>query len=249
MTTGSDNKKTNNKKSYTKKANSKKSYTKRSGSNRKKSKKTSKRTLLALIIAAAAIIAVIGMIVYFSSASGYKTVRFSDDIDDFEVTEALLTPNEYSRPQTPVENINGIVVHYTANPGSTAMQNRDYFEGLKDGAAGVYASSHFIIGLDGEIIQCVPLDEVAYASNERNADTISIECCHQDESGEFTQETYDSLLKLVSYLCIEYNISPDSIIRHYDVTGKSCPKYFVDHEDKWLEFLSDIRLHISSSDS
>lgn len=56
-----------------------------------------------------------------------------------------------------------------------------------------YASSHFLVGLDGEVLQNVPLNEVAYCSNQRNDDTISIECCHPDDSGEFTSATYESL--------------------------------------------------------
>lgn len=44
----------------------------------------------------------------------------------------LLTPNPYSRPQKPLEEVRGIVVHYVANPCSTARENRSYFEQLKD---------------------------------------------------------------------------------------------------------------------
>ena len=47
-----------------------------------------------------------------------------------EYETALLSVNEYSRPGDPLEEVKGIVVHYTANPGTTARQNRDYFEGL-----------------------------------------------------------------------------------------------------------------------
>ena len=43
----------------------------------------------------------------------------------------LLTPNEYSRPQIPIESVQYIAIHYTANPGSTAQDNRDYFNGLQ----------------------------------------------------------------------------------------------------------------------
>ena len=60
----------------------------------------------------------------------------------------LLTPNPYSRPEIPLEKVNGIVIHYTANPGSSAKANRNYFEGLKDSGQ-TYASSHFIVGLKG----------------------------------------------------------------------------------------------------
>ena len=84
-----------------------------------------------------------------------------------DIDVELLTVNPYSRPGDATQRIIGIVIHYTANPGSTAMDNRNYFEGLKDSHE-TQASSNFIVGLDGEIVQCVPTWEVAYASNSRN---------------------------------------------------------------------------------
>jgi len=154
----------------------------------------------------------------------------------------LLTPNEYSRPQLPLVEVKGIVVHYVANPCSTALENRDYFESLKyqGGTSATSVSSHFVIGLEGEVIQCVPLNEVAYASNNRNSDTISIECCHPDTTGKFYDSTYTSLVNLSAYLCREFQLEAEDVIRHYDVTGKACPKYFVDHEDKWEQFHKDV---------
>lgn len=162
------------------------------------------------------------------------------------VEEAFLTPNEYSRPQEPLLKVKGIVVHYTANPGSDAMDNRNYFEGLKERET-TYASSHYIIGLEGQIIQCIPLDEIAYASNERNADTISIECCHPKKNGKFSQKTYRSLVWLLSWLCGEYNLKPEDIIRHYDVTGKLCPVYFVKHEEAWEQLKKDVAEYIEKN--
>ncbi len=163
-----------------------------------------------------------------------------------EITEELLTVNEYSRPAKELEEVHGIVVHYTANPGSTAENNRNYFENLKD-THSTYASSNFIIGLDGEILLMVPLDEQAYASNNRNFDTISIECCHPDDSGKFTDETYESLVHLTAWLMGEYDLSVDDIIRHYDVSGKDCPKYFVDHPDEWDSFKDDVESYIDKN--
>lgn len=157
----------------------------------------------------------------------------------------LLTPNEWSRPQIALQQIDGIVVHYTANPGSTAQQNHDYFEGLKDSQS-TKASSHFIIGLDGEVIQCIPSSEWAYASNNRNSDTLSIECCHPDESGQFTNATYQSLVQLTGWLCHRFGLSSEDVIRHYDVTGKDCPKYFVEHEDAWVQFRQDVQDYADS---
>ncbi len=168
----------------------------------------------------------------------FKDDHFWDGCPERNVQ--LLTPNEYSRPGISIDEVNDIVVHYVDEPGSTAMQNRDYFESLKDGS-GRSVSSHFIISLDGEIVQCVPLGEVAYASNHRNHDTISIECCHPDETGEFTPETYQACVDLAAWLCYAFEISPDHVIRHYDVTEKLCPIYYVEHPDAWEAMKARIR--------
>lgn len=157
-----------------------------------------------------------------------------------EIIQDFIVENPYSRSGIPLEQINGIVIHYVANAGSTAEENRNYFENLKDTHL-TKASSHFIIGLEGEIFQCIPLDEISYASNNRNSDTISIECCHKKENGKFNKKTYDSLVKLTAWLCATYGLSSSDVIRHYDVTGKLCPLYFVRHEDAWEEFLSDVQ--------
>lgn len=168
-----------------------------------------------------------------------------------DITVRYLTPNKYSRPGKKLGKVNGIVVHYTANPGSDAEANRNYFNNLPAENAGkdkpVYASSHYVIGLDGEIVQCIPLDEIAYASNDRNSDTISIECCHPDKTGRFNEATYESLVRLTAWLCGEYDLKKDDIIRHYDVTGKDCPRYYVKHEKKWNSFKKDVFEYIENN--
>ena len=155
------------------------------------------------------------------------------------VERQLLPVNEYSRPGEKLTAVNGVVVHYTGNPGTTAEQNRSYFAGLAQSGE-TYASSNFVIGLEGEILECVPLDEVAYASSQRNYDTLSIEVCHPDDTGEFTQASYDALAKLVQWLVDTYGLERDQILRHYDVTGKECPRYYVQHPEAWEAFLDDL---------
>ena len=162
---------------------------------------------------------------------------------DYQVK--LLTPNPNSRPQMALEEVKGIVIHYTANPGTTAMQNRNYFEGLKDSQI-TKASSHFVIGLEGEVVQCIPSTEISYASNERNHDTLSIECCHKDETGKFTKETYDSLVEFTAWLCGKFNIPVEDVIRHYDVTGKECPLYYVKNESEWTRFKEDVQRYLDT---
>lgn len=157
------------------------------------------------------------------------------------VERDYLTVNEWSRPGTPLEKIRGVVIHYVGNPGTTARANRNYFESLSSGTEETYASSHFVIGLEGEVIQCVPLTEIAYASNSRNDDTVSIEVCHPDETGVFLPASYDRCVELTAWLCRTFELDPaEDVIRHYDVTGKLCPLYYVEDPAAWESFLADV---------
>ena len=155
------------------------------------------------------------------------------------IVQDLLPLNEWSRPGDALPQVNGVVVHYVGNPGTTAEQNRSYFAYLAE-THETSASSHFVVGMDGTVIQCVPLNEISYCSNHRNADTIAIECCHPDKTGKFTGETMDALTRLVDWLIGTYGLEREDILRHYDVTGKECPKYFCDYPDQWEKFLDGL---------
>ena len=157
------------------------------------------------------------------------------------VDEQLIHKHTTARTGILLEDINNIVIHYVGNPNTSAKNNRAYFD-----KPTTTVSSHFIVGLDGEVIQCVPIYERSAASNNRNKDTISIETCHPDESGKFNENTYNSLVKLTAYLCYEFNLSEDDVIRHYDVTGKFCPKYYVENEEEWKNFKSDVKKAIKN---
>ena len=194
------------------------------------------------LLAAIAILFGIVKIIKTGLLSNQYVEANSEEIDASkpDIDVQLLDVNPYSRPGTETNKITGIVIHYTANPGATASENRNYFQNLKNTKA-TNASSNFIVGLDGEIIQCVPTWEVAYASNDRNIDTVSIECCHPDETGQFNEETYRSVVQLTAWLCLKFNLNEEDVIRHYDVTGKNCPKYYVEHEDAWIQFKAEVK--------
>ncbi len=159
------------------------------------------------------------------------------------IKEDFLPFNEYSRPGTELPVVKKIFVHYTANQGTTAQQNRNYFAGLAESHE-TSASSHYIIGYNGEIIQCLPLGEIGYAVKGRNFDSISIECCYLDESGEFTEETRQSLIKLTAWLLQEYRLTTEDVLRHHDENGKNCPKYYVENEEAWKQLRMDLLSYI-----
>lgn len=160
------------------------------------------------------------------------------------VDQQIIKVDGDSRRGVMLEGVRNIVIHYVGNPGTTAQQNRDYYANPSS-----EVSSHFVIGLKGEIIQCIPLHEKSSASNHRNKDTISIEVCHPDESGKFTDETYDSLVKLTVWLCEVCGLDSSDIIRHYDITGKHCPLYFVTHDDACEQFKKDVEISIANKNA
>lgn len=138
-----------------------------------------------------------------------------------EIKEMLLTHN---RPYTKRKKTTAIAVHYVGNAGSSAVGNRNYFQNTNTSV-----SSHYIIGLEGEIIRCIPENEVSWCTNQANSYTISIECCHPNIDGIFNDKTYKSLVELCADICKRWNLNPlkNGIIRHFDVTGKVCPRGFV----------------------
>ena len=138
-----------------------------------------------------------------------------------EIKDMLLTHN---RPYTKRKKTTAIAVHWVGNPNTSAEANRNYFQNTERAV-----SSNFIVGLKGEIICCIPDNEVSWCTNQANGYSVSIETCHPDNTGVFTQDTYNSLVELTAMLCKKYNLNPlkGGVIRHFDVTGKVCPKCFV----------------------
>lgn len=182
-----------------------------------------------------------GIFAFFTYNGTFSAISAKRRVDKLEeisvpswITEDIIEVHDYARTTTRLSDIKGIVVHYVGNPDTSAKNNRDYFN-----TDGVDVSSHFIVGLDGEIIQCLPLYEKSAASNERNRDTISVEVCHPDETGKFNDKTYNSLLKLLNWLKSVCDLETNDIIRHYDVTGKLCPLYYVNNPDEWQKLLQD----------
>ena len=163
------------------------------------------------------------------------------------IQEMFLTPNKYSRPQIPLKEVKKIAVHYVGNPNTSALANRNYFENCKEG--GRYVSSHYIVGLKGEVIQCIPTDEWSYCTNQANGYSISIETCHPRSDGVFNDSTYISLCELCAMLLKKFNLTTNDLIRHYDITQKTCPLHWTPTKyqseavatARWNRFKQDVQ--------
>jgi N-acetylmuramoyl-L-alanine amidase len=182
----------------------------------------------------------------------------------YKIIKNWLTINTYSRPGSKLLGVKGIVIHWVANPNTTAKNNRDYFNNLpsinanniKNGKKATYGSAHEVIGLDGEVILCIPKNEVAYhvGSNTYTARakkwlggypnryTYGIECTHLDWNGKMTKETYDTLVERVADLCVEFKLKAGiegGVWLHQEVVGwKDCHRWFVNNNKEWHKFLN-----------
>lgn len=140
-----------------------------------------------------------------------------------------------------------LVYHYVGALGD-AQQNAAYY----GTTPGIKASAHYFVGHaeDGaDVWASVPEDCVASHCGRtdgkykhptcRNANSIGIElCCHQRADGTwyFDQATIDRGVELGRDIMARYGIDADHVLRHYDVTGKTCPAPFVLDVAEWETF-------------
>lgn len=174
----------------------------------------------------------------------------------FPITLALISG--HNRPNRPLVAIRAIIIHWTANlnRGANAMANRNYFNSLHYDAQGnvIYASAHFIVDSQS-IVQCLPENEVGFhvgakpfkytatakrimdTSTSPNSVTIGIEMCVNSD-GNF-DITRAQTIELTRMLAKKYSISRENVLRHFDITGKDCPRMMLDNT-VWNSFLDEV---------
>ena len=170
---------------------------------------------------------------------------------------------------SPGRTISYIAIHYTAGTSSktgNARANASWF-----GNPATQASADFVVD-DSEFVQVNPDPRNRYCwavggheggkyggslyGVAKNANTISIEICSNNKIGRitypndpnyyFTDAAVNNAVELTKYLMKEYNITPDHVVRHYDISAKLCPGIIGWNKDsgddgKWLEFKDKIK--------
>lgn len=179
------------------------------------------------------------------------------------IREKLLTINPYSRPVQAGalhQRVEGLVMHWVQNAGAPNEVHWNWWESRKDPTLKRgYGSAHYVID-DNEILLCVPENEVAYHvgagdfPSERYTDmarrnfsiypsarTIGIEMCHPNDEGWFTGNVLWQATWLASSICVRYDLNPmEDIYRHYDITGKDCPRYWMNHPEEFYKFKRNV---------
>jgi N-acetylmuramoyl-L-alanine amidase CwlA len=173
------------------------------------------------------------------------------------IRQAFVPMDEHTRSGIKLPIVQGVVIHYTGQPGQSLNSLTEYLEKLSNMDQSRYASWHYGVGIEGEIDQVIPEDECAWHAGPSNLTrpeilerfggkpnwrTIGIEMCHPSNDGAITRATWRATVSLVAEIFHRHNITNiNRCVRHYDCTRKICPKWFVDHPADWAEFQHDIR--------
>ena len=139
----------------------------------------------------------------------------------------MISKVNFSDSNRKPEQIKYLVKHYVGATGGAEANCKYFYDKFRG------ASSHFFVGHNGEIWQCVEENDTAwhvgaskYKHKEcRNSNSIGVELCvKKDADGKwyYTEETKKAAVQLFAYLMEKYNIDAEHVLRHYDVTGKAC---------------------------
>lgn len=118
-----------------------------------------------------------------------------------------------------------ITIHGTANPTSTAKNERGWLTNPSNNRT---ASYHYVVDAVN-VIEVIPPNEVAYHAGDSfgNRTSIGVEIC---------ESNYDKSLanaaKFVAKLLHDRGWEVDRLRRHYDWSGKICPRLMYDN-GKW----------------
>lgn len=170
---------------------------------------------------------------------------FSGVVQLVKVVKNFVKVNQYTRPGLKLSGVKGIVMHWTATPGASALNEKNYFNSTCI-ADERHASAHYFVDRS-EVQQIIPEDEVACHAHDGNrcyvsflkpnANTaaIGVEMC-VEKDGKIHSETVQNTAELVADLCKRYGLLTDNIVRHYDVTNKNCPAPWVSDSSQLAAF-------------
>lgn len=153
-------------------------------------------------------------------------------------TERYRTKYHSARKQ----KINWIVVHYTGTAASALANARAIEKPLKSPR-----STHYFV--DGEqVLAVVPESRAAWHVGGQdeakklpvcNQNAVGVDLCEDklvydadhrsvsDHDWFFTDETEATGAELIAQIMRRHGIPIEHVVRHYDVTGKWCPRPFV----------------------
>jgi len=181
------------------------------------------------------------------------------------VIERFLPVNPYSRPGRRLADVKAVILHYVGVPNQRALSVWNYFA-FDCPKNKRFASTQYIVDLNGDVYQTMPADEVAFhcgtsradpqsgrvytdwarekfgrfasdpARNSPNNCTVGIELCI-DGRGGFTGQTLGAATELVAKLLRDNGLALGDIGHHNLVVGwKDCPRPWVNNPSLFEDF-------------
>lgn len=145
-----------------------------------------------------------------------------------------------------LSSVKYIVIHYTGVSNDTAKNEVRYFANGNTRSAG----AHYFVDQTGAVYQSIPINRAAwsvggfytqiygagsYYNKCTNYNSVSIEMCDNVNKDPSAKQTA-AVKKLVAYIQKQCP-NAKTIIRHWDVNGKSCPARMAGRTNsKWTKF-------------
>lgn len=194
----------------------------------------------------------------------YETLQeFAKMHKSYTEIQMHIPVNTLARSGKKLNGVRAIIVHYPGWTGDKIQNMYEYFSNPSR-----YASAHDGI-YGHVVANYIPRDEVtfncgAWEKSDKKAPengpfynedivelfkqnngycmpnnyTISVEACVEAD-GEYSKNTLNTLRKYIAQRLQENSLTIKDVYRHYDITGKACPKPFLD-ENKWSAFKKSI---------
>jgi len=147
------------------------------------------------------------------------------------------------------DKIKYLVIHYTGNDGDTAANNARYsHSNVTKTSAHYFVDGEEVWRSVPELVTAWAVGGSKYASAGEtgggtlhgivtNSNSLSVELCDPVRGGGIlpSEPVLENAASLCRMLMEQYDIPLENVVRHFDVSGKLCPAYFVD-ETAWAAF-------------
>lgn len=153
----------------------------------------------------------------------------------YSYTKDHIPKSQSKRPGTKAQ-MDSITIHNTGNPSSTAKNERGWLTNPLNTRS---ASWHLVVD-QMEVIEAIPLDEVAWHAghNVGNRTSIGIEIC---ESGDQIK-VWNNAVLLTAKLLYERGWGINKVRTHQSWSGKNCPRLIL---PRWKDFLNDVEVKLT----
>lgn len=157
------------------------------------------------------------------------------------ISSRIIDISENTRPNEKIDKIFKIILHHAPIKNKSGIKNRNYINSLKN-QDNIFCSYHYIIGLNGEIINIIPENELAIHTGILEFDKHSLGICIcYNENNKISEKTMLSLEKLSIHLIKKYSLDATyDLIRCYDIINRRSPLFFVDNQYCYLDFKEKI---------